>query len=327
MKKLLVLLVLVVLGVLVFNHFYDDGGQVWFDDFRGMMTYDDDVKQAAVDYVLGGTGEGLSMNGPHIVFLTVSDGENKADVYVGTGDDLLEAMPDFTPGDYYKLDFVTEVFEIDDPDFDEPVDYERSLYGLAFSETTAEAFLAEENVANTLINSDLEIKTGNLEDYTGISDTTFKRSAEIYFFTTESFYFDNSGEIVDLYRGHPIYEEVTAELVLDSAEAAGEYLKDAVKEDGSFVYDYLPKTDSEKDDYNILRHAGTVYSMLELYQVTYDEELKAAAELALSYLVNQIQLCYSAPYGELCVVEDSEVKIGGNGLSLVSLSEYMNFYI
>ena len=71
MKKLLVLLVLVVLGVLVFNHFYDDGGQVWFDDFRGMMTYDDDVKQAAVDYVLGGTGEGLSMNGPHIVFLTV----------------------------------------------------------------------------------------------------------------------------------------------------------------------------------------------------------------------------------------------------------------
>ncbi len=76
----------------------------------------------------------------------------------------------------------------------------------------------------------------------------------------------------------------TPDELLSSAINGGDYLIEAVKQDGRFVYAYLPKTDSESESYNILRHAGTIYAMADLYTETGDPLLLDAIERAVAYL-------------------------------------------
>lgn len=110
--------------------------------------------------------------------------------------------------------------------------------------------------------------------------------------------------------------------LLTSAILGGDYLIQAVKEDGSFVYEYNPKSDTEENSYNILRHGGTTYSMLELYRVTSDLELLGASKKALTYLEEQIEPCYETTQDALCVVESNYTKVGGNGLAILAMVEY-----
>jgi hypothetical protein len=110
--------------------------------------------------------------------------------------------------------------------------------------------------------------------------------------------------------------------LLDSATLAGEYLIRSVDEDGKFIYQYDPTTDQVANKYNILRHAGTIYSMLELYEVTQNEELLEAAERALAYLAQQIEPCEAKLPDSACLIERGYTKIGGNGLAIVAIAQY-----
>ena len=110
--------------------------------------------------------------------------------------------------------------------------------------------------------------------------------------------------------------------MLSAAVAGGEYLTEAVRSNGKFVYSYLPKTDGVPDRYNILMHSGTVYSMLELYEVTGDADLLQAAERAIDYLLASSLPCEVDDESVLCVVEDEEVKLGGAGLAAIALAKY-----
>jgi uncharacterized protein YyaL (SSP411 family) len=95
-----------------------------------------------------------------------------------------------------------------------------------------------------------------------------------------------------------------------------------MNEDGSFVYQYDPITRKKSASYNILRHAGTTYSLLELYEATGGAKYLAAAERGLDYLKRQIVDCPTVPTAA-CVLEDDEIKLGGNALALLALSKYM----
>ena len=55
---------------------------------------------------------------------------------------------------------------------------------------------------------------------------------------------------------------------------------------------------------------------------TGDAEYLAAAEKGLGYLRRHIIDCPTAPTAA-CVLEDDEIKLGGNGLALLALSKYM----
>lgn len=115
------------------------------------------------------------------------------------------------------------------------------------------------------------------------------------------------------------FSTVTPEVLLDSLNLAGNYLIKSTNPDGSFVYLYNSSNDNIIDDYNILRHAGTIYSMLKLYQLNKDNELFNAAEKAINYLVSFIQ-----PYNNSsCVVFEDEIKLGGNALTIIAIIEYI----
>ena len=92
--------------------------------------------------------------------------------------------------------------------------------------------------------------------------------------------------------------------------------------DGSFVYEYNPITGKRSDSYNILRHAGTAYTLAELYGYTGDKKYILGAEKALLYLKKQIKPCPNN-LGPACVVEAGETKLGGNALAVLAFTKYM----
>lgn len=106
---------------------------------------------------------------------------------------------------------------------------------------------------------------------------------------------------------------------LRAARAGGNYLVNHLYDDGSFVYEYNPLTYQESNAYNILRHAGTAYSIFELYGATGNERYAKAGEHALAYLAAQLVPCPTVS-NALCVLENNEIKLGGNGLAVLAIA-------
>ena len=150
-------------------------------------------------------------------------------------------------------------------------------------------------------------------------DWTDGSAQTLYGFRAASVFSDGV-ETALLFRGHRQTFDLSPQGLRSAATKAGQYLADAVRPDGRFVYSYRARSDSEADDYNILRHAGTIYSMLELYEVTFDPALLAAAVRAIGYLVRSMDVCPGSDFP--CVVENGAIKLGGNALAVIALAKY-----
>ena len=275
---------------------------------------------------------------PRMIFASVSDGRGPARVVYAAGEgaadtvERLLAKRGVLPAAprWVKVDVVRDVVRETDVDPRRPLRRSRSLHGLAIG---SQAFLPEELVTQTLIDSDQLLRLPKIAARLETPEraAAFLRYAAARALTFDRFstsaYFSDGSDLVPLYRGNRTFDALTPDLLLEAARLGGEYLKRSVGKGGRFVYSYRPKTDAERDKYNILRHAGTVYSMLELFRVTGDRELLAAAERALGYLRRAILPCPTgAAYGDdpeaLCVFEKSYVKLGGNALAIVALVEH-----
>ncbi|MGE0172519.1 MAG: beta-L-arabinofuranosidase domain-containing protein [Oligoflexales bacterium] len=128
--------------------------------------------------------------------------------------------------------------------------------------------------------------------------------------------------LADIMRSAPSKADDKVELQLDvAATAAAEYLRRSVNGDGSFIYSYDPVRDRSKDTYNILRHAGALFSMIEYYDSNKSKAMLEAINRSIGYLLQTMKPCPQTPK-DLCVIEDDATKLGGNGLALLALSEY-----
>ena len=141
---------------------------------------------------------------------------------------------------------------------------------------------------------------------------------------------DENDEIYEIYqegadtgrRKVPALDADYAESIIDNASS---FLRNQVKEDGSFIYGIRPQFDKEIDDYNILRHSGTIWSLICRYRMFPDDELKEKIDSTIEYMLQQ--LVYDedgAAY--LKEVNESELKLGANGIAVVTLTEYMDVF-
>ncbi|MEK6220853.1 MAG: hypothetical protein N2D54_01225, partial [Chloroflexota bacterium] len=231
---------------------------------------------------------------------------------------------------WLKMDIVGDVSKIKNRG--NAFELERSLYGLAMPRKLKLAFLPEELIASSIIDSQQVLRTDYLADYLsesgnqygGVSPSILVIEAETEFFRFKTISQFTDGSITKaLYRGHQEIGNYAIEDLLTAAVAGGDYLANNVYADGSFAYSYFPKTDVYSRDYNILRHAGTIFSLLQLYEVTEDPALLATAENAIGYLLHAIDICPHEVQPVGCVVEDGEIKLGGNGLALLALAKYI----
>lgn len=109
--------------------------------------------------------------------------------------------------------------------------------------------------------------------------------------------------------------------ISQAAQLAGEYIVRMTGEEGKYVYEFDPATGEDLGGYNILRHGGTIYALLEWYKVSGDGEALMAAQRAIAYLFERVIPCPNME-DALCVIERNEIKLGGNGLALLALATY-----
>ncbi|MEM7261731.1 MAG: hypothetical protein AAF488_07040, partial [Planctomycetota bacterium] len=272
--------------------------------------------------------------GAAIVFLSASDGYSAARVAVGSGTTATRAANvallelrrrmrgrtwrwlrvDWVAGPIRKLTLRREL------------KYDRTLLGLAFPKSTGVAFLPDEVVAHTIVSSDQLYLHRKAQEAVrirrGIPETLeLEKPESVWVFGLRSRFHDGTGNHA-LFRGHRVRSEPSADFLKERAIAAGDYLVRATMPNGKFVYSYLPKTDTVADSYNLVRHAGTIYSMLELYEVTRDAELLEAAKRAIDYL--ELFLRPFGPDGSRMqiLLSSGKIKLGGVALVIVALAKF-----
>src|SRR5699024_2443768 len=91
---------------------------------------------------------------------------------------------------------------------------------------------------------------------------------------------------------------------------------------GKYIYSFLPHLNKREKRYNMLRHAGTTYSMLETYELMPDDKLLAEAKRAFDYLFDRIKTHKINDKKVKVVVEKSAQNRGGNALTIVGLAKY-----
>jgi hypothetical protein len=99
---------------------------------------------------------------------------------------------------------------------------------------------------------------------------------------------------------------------------AADYLALHLRKNGKFDYDWDARAGRDKGGYNLLRHAGTVYSLFAAYKRTGDEAHYQAGVAGLSYLSAHTER--SQHRDGTCLMVDKKVaKLGGSGLTLLAL--------
>ncbi len=144
-----------------------------------------------------------------------------------------------------------------------------------------------------------------------------------------------------LYRLHP-YEmaEATPDVLLQRTVWAADHLMSSISADGKIRYRYKVASDRDSSSYNLLRHGGTTYSILQAYDRTKFEPYLLASEQAMQYLFGHMDSDRrTGPYlpedhpsfgDSLFIVSppdrdapDGKVKLGGAGLALVMIDQYV----
>jgi hypothetical protein len=141
------------------------------------------------------------------------------------------------------------------------------------------------------------------------------------------------GGTVAVTRGNTDVPELTPEVLRERIAMAGAQLTRETSEDGAITYEYQAAEDKlGGDDYNILRHAGTTYSMMQAYRVTGERATYDAAVRAMGFFRLAMKEDESHP-GEFFVRSvahlngrglpriGSRAKLGGIGLGLCMMAE------
>lgn len=129
------------------------------------------------------------------------------------------------------------------------------------------------------------------------------------------------GETYDLYRGRPVdASPPTSDDARAGARAAGRYVVRALQRDGRFRYKLYPDTgESSMEPYNVPRHAGTSWFLLEVYEAMGAPTFLWAAEKALDWLEARMADCGD---GLRCIGSDSQARLGAQALPLIAFATH-----
>ncbi|TMW72323.1 beta-L-arabinofuranosidase domain-containing protein [Alteribacter natronophilus] len=287
-------------------------------------------------------------DGKMVVFISVSDANSRAFVSRGLAETLDEAVrlavrrfnrnkPAGFKAESVKLDIVTSVRPVKRKTSRINIDraevrYNRGGDGLLFGKSFNTAFLPREVQAYRMVENRKIVRErvyGAFEKhFLSSNKKAVKRMIasdymDVYKFKTEEHFYSESEGYLRLTRGRRSYGQLTAQDMWDAvALAKDNYYKHAVNSKGKFVYSFLPDLNQKPDDYNILRHAGTTYSMIETYELMPDDGLLKEIQRAIDFLLQQTKKLTINGHEVDVVVEGDLIKLGGNGLSIVALAKY-----
>ncbi|MBS7369987.1 MAG: glycosyl hydrolase family 88 [Oscillospiraceae bacterium] len=209
--------------------------------------------------------------------------------------------------------------------------------GIAFGDTMDNALIeAEINGNRLLAYKEQTIKLPTLNKYfsaNGIKTLTVLPDSIILFDCISAFCDENSA-VYPLYgeghrAGRRVIDGITKELLLHVITTSSDYLAMMVGFDGKFDYGYYPIFHKEIPGYNILRHSSSIWSLICAYRITGDKFTLRQIETSIGYMISNTVYKYRpSPDRENTVFladkSKNEVKIGGNAVAIIMLTEYMN---
>lgn len=121
-------------------------------------------------------------------------------------------------------------------------------------------------------------------------------------------------------------KEFTPEKLKSVSRAGGNWILEMQEtrpgsNQGRFLYQYNPEEGDPPKGFasdNFLRQAGTVYSLIMLYETVGDAKYLEGAELGAKYLLTRHELVPDKP-GMSWFIFEKDVKLGGNALPLLGL--------
>ncbi|WP_444684906.1 hypothetical protein [Alkalicoccus luteus] len=165
---------------------------------------------------------------------------------------------------------------------------------------------------------------GRSEDWHTYKELVSEEWLQVHVFETDAWFCSEDG-VRPLFRGRRSHEKLTEAVLEDAVRAAAtHYFQHAVSSQGQFVYAFNPVTNEVSTAYNMLRHAGTVYAMLQTYAHTNEADLLRHAEKAVRFLVRHVEPVTVNGRSVKALVHKDEIKLGGHGLALLALSQYID---
>ena len=299
----------------------------------------DETAEALGDSTVDGIG--------HVVFLSVSDGSARAKVYTGRGKTLSEAWDDavrlavkgadgLAESRWLRADVVSKSWPVTAMDMlneMEDIASGFNYHGLSV-DPQFEAALTEGELNGRRIYdySDDRVDVDRLNDWLEENGKKPLRwlPDDMVGFETWGWFCDEDNTVYPLCRegadtGRRQVNGISADYAKEIIYNASSFLMNQVQEDGKFIYGLRPQFDKEIDDYNILRHTGTIWSLICRYRIFPDETLKKMIDDTIEYMLSQI--LYDEDGAGYIYEEDSdEIKLGGNGIAILALTEYMDLF-
>lgn len=305
-------------------------------------------KEAVVtDETVAALGESTVEGIGHVVFLSVSDGSSRAKVYTGKGKTLSDAwdnavkrtvkdIRNLSESLWLRADVVSKSWatNIDSVVIEilntaSGFDY----HGLAF-DPKFEIALPEGELNGRGIYNYKEgyISSTHLNEWMAEYGLESKQtdSQNMTEFDTWGWFCDENNAVYPLCRegadrGRRQVPALDADYAKEIIYNASSYLMNQVNADGTFIYGLRPQFDKEIDSYNILRHTGTIWSLICRYRIFPDDALKEKIDSTIAYMLDQIRYDDTGA-GYMFEADDAEIKLGGNGIAILALTEYMDVF-
>src|SRR5690625_1960012 len=222
-------------------------------------------------------------------------------------------------------------------------------YGIAFDADFQHAFLEQELNGNAMLYRGAKVlhakfNKNNFMRYSRIRygervDLSFEPNTLVFKFSTQGLFVTEDPSLKNIpgYEqpqwlaapsrngGRRQIEELAPEQVYQLILSGSEFLTKQVNKDGKFIYGYFPCFGRKIPTYNTLRHASTIYSMVEALELTHDEDLLASIQRALNYLATEIIHLYPQDDGSVLAYNidiNDEIKLGANAVSLLAMVKY-----
>lgn len=282
----------------------------------------------------------------YAVFFSVSDGTKKASVRSARGRTLEEAweraagkanelIPEVQDKpSWVKVDIVDSIEILTGNQVINELMYSADCSyrkGLSFDRKFETALLEEELNGSLIYNYEYgDLTMESMTDYYRENGRKPLKKApdEFIAFQCSAWFCDENNEVYQLSswqqnKGQR-QMEVTGESAREMIEGSADYLARQVQDDGKFIYDYYPQYDMDTGSYNMVRHAGTVWSMVQAYSLFPSKSLASSIRGALDYLKSQ--MVYDDERGHIFDESEELIFLGSDALAALALVEYQEVF-
>ena len=184
--------------------------------------------------------------------------------------------------------------------------------------------LKEEINTNYLFDYDKDtINEAAIKRYIDARDQQyFAKIDTIELLTTTSKYLENDKFILlNNANGYTKRDDNYYEDNLDTIiKNAASLLSDMILDNGKYIYGYNTNNKQIIAGYNTLRHAGSTWSLIKYYEKNPSSDLKEKIDISIDYLIDNYLVNFNKSTSY--IMENNNIKLGGNGLALVMLSDY-----